>query len=160
MWRDTCCRWYDSVSATTPTLFLSFFSNRNSCGPFKILKLFSHLLIFFTLLLIFLIFNLFLALLSNSSFVLKSIIVICYFFFKSGPFLFCPFVSDHSMNLIFLFNFPLQFKILGCPLIIFILKFSFYSLNYYFLIILYNWFFFKSHPFNIWFIENYVLWFF
>jgi hypothetical protein len=51
------------------------------------------------------------------NFILESIIVICYFFLNLVliVLIFLLFFGSF-MNLIFLFNFPLLFKILGCPI--------------------------------------------
>jgi hypothetical protein len=68
---------------------------------------------------------------------------------------------DPFMNLIFLFNFSLEFKIISCPLIYFFIS----NLVLILLIIIlccesFCIIYFFISSFDIWFIENWALWFF
>jgi len=72
-------------------------------------------------------------------------------------FLLWYFVLDSFVNLILIFNFPLQFKFLTCYLIYFFISYLVLILInaiFLFSILLYNWFFVSILSFNIWMIEN------
>ena len=108
-------------------LFFFFFSS--FVFPFLkfafVIQNFRVVISFTDILTLVLIFFLFLALLSNLNFIIGSIIVICYFFFPNLIliFLLWYFSLDSFVNLILIFNFPLQFKFLTCYLIYFFISY-------------------------------------